>query len=114
MYLISQIRKGGGSTVLCSWQFSNSLNSHWCHFSIYQICVKYKKEWTSRKAVDDNKESMMDGEFLDLQMEKSTEGLSESSVQFMLQAVFFVSLIILAVYSVIVYISLHKYFGKCV
>ena len=83
------------------------------HFSIYQICVKYKKEWTTRKAVDDNKESMMDGEFLDLQMEKSTEGLSESSVQFMLQAVFFVSLIILAVYSVIEYLSLHKYFGKC-
>ena len=55
----------------------------------------------------------MDGEFLDLQMEKSTEGLSESSVQFMLQAVFFVSLIILAVYSVIEYLSLHKYFGKC-
>ena len=72
------------------------------NFSIYQVCVKYKKEWLTGKPVGDNKESKMDEQFLDLQMEKSTEGLSESSVQFMLQAVFFVFLIFLGLISVII------------
>ena len=63
------------------------------------------------KPVDDNKESRMDETFLDLQMEKSTEGLSESSVQFMIQTVFFVFLIFLAMISVMIYISAHI-FGK--
>ena len=54
------------------------------------------------KPVDDNKESRMDEKFLDLQMEKSTEGLSESSVQFMVQTVFFVFLIFLALISVMI------------
>ena len=58
-------------------------------------------------AVDDNKESRMDEKFLELQMEKSTEGLSESSVQFMVQAVFFVILIALAVIRVMINIPLH-------
>ena len=37
------------------------------------------------KTVDDNLESPMDEKFMEYQMEKSTEGLSESSVQFTVQ-----------------------------
>ena len=69
--------------------------------------MKYKKEWLTGKPVGDNKESKMDEKFLDLQMEKSTEGLSESSMQFMVQAVFFVILIALAVIRVMINIPLH-------
>ena len=39
--------------------------------------------------VDDNAESRIDPAFLALQNERSTEGLSESVVQFMVQLTFF-------------------------
>ena len=60
--------------------------------SVFQILVKYKEEWASGEVVQDNRESSIDEEFLELQTERSTEGLSESCVQFMVQAVFFVLL----------------------
>ena len=60
--------------------------------SVFQILVKYKEEWASGEVVQDNRESAIDEEFLELQTERSTEGLSESCVQFMVQAVFFVLL----------------------
>ena len=69
-------------------------------FSVYKIFVKYKEEWMTGKAVDDNIESQMDKNFLEFQIEKSTEGLSESSVQFMVQTVFFVTFIYIALESV--------------
>ena len=69
-------------------------------FSVYKIFVKYKEEWMTGKAVDDNIESQMDKNFLEFQIEKSTEGLSESSVQFMVQTVFFVIFIFMALVSV--------------
>ena len=75
--------------------------------------MKYKKEWLTGKLVGDNKESKMDEKFLDLQMEKSTEGLSESSVQFMVQTVFFVFLISLSLLSVIMYIYLENICSSC-
>ena len=52
------------------------------------------------KTVDDNPESPMDEKFMEFQMEKSTEGLSESSVQFMVQTVFFVIFVYIALSSV--------------
>ena len=62
--------------------------------------MKYKAERKTRKVVDDNIESPMDKKFLEFQMEKSTEGLSESIVQFMVQTVFFVTFIYIALESV--------------
>lgn len=62
--------------------------------------MKYKEERKTGKVVDDNIESPMDKEFLEFQMEKSTEGLSESIVQFMVQTVFFVTFIYIALESV--------------
>ena len=70
------------------------------HFSVYQILVKYKEECMTGKTVDDNIESPMDEKFMEFQMEKSTEGLSESSVQFTVQTVFFVIFVYIAVSSV--------------
>ena len=70
------------------------------HFSVYQILVKYKDECMTGKTVDDNPESPMDDKFMEFQMEKSTEGLSESSVQFMVQTVFFVIFVYIAISSV--------------
>ena len=52
------------------------------------------------KTVDDNPESPMDEKFMEFQMEKSTEGLSESSVQFTVQTVFFVIFVYIALSSV--------------
>ena len=52
------------------------------------------------KTVDDNMESPMDDKFMEFQMEKSTEGLSESSVQFTVQTVFFVIFVYIALSSV--------------
>ena len=52
------------------------------------------------KTVDDNLESPMDEKFMEFQMEKSTEGLSESSVQFTVQTVFFVIFVYIALSSV--------------
>ena len=52
------------------------------------------------KTVDDNPESPMDEKFMEFQMEKSTEGLSESSVQFMVQTVFFFIIVYIALSSV--------------
>ena len=54
----------------------------------------------SGKTVDDNPESPMDEKFMEFQMEKSTEGLSESSVQFTVQTVFFVIFVYIALSSV--------------
>ena len=62
--------------------------------------MKYKEERKTGKVVDDNIESPMDKEFLEFQMEKSTEGLSESSVQFTVQTVFFVIFVYIALSSV--------------
>lgn len=62
--------------------------------------MKYKEERKTGKVVDDNIESPMDKKFLEFQMEKSTEGLSESIVQFMVQTVFFVTFIYIALESV--------------
>ena len=62
--------------------------------------MKYKEERKTGKVVNDNIESPMDNEFLEFQMEKSTEGLSESIVQFMVQTVFFVTFIYIALESV--------------
>ena len=70
------------------------------HFSVYQILVRYKEEYVTGKTVDDNQESPMDEKFKEFQMEKSTEGLSESSVQFMVQIVFFVIFVYIALSSV--------------
>ena len=70
------------------------------HFSVYQILVRYKEEYVTGKTVDDNPESPMDEKFKEFQMEKSTEGLSESSVQFMVQIVFFVIFVYIALSSV--------------
>ena len=70
------------------------------HFSVYQILVKYKEEYVTGKTVDDNPESPMDEKFMEFQMEKSTEGLSESSVQFTVQTVFFVIFVYIALSSV--------------
>ena len=50
--------------------------------------TKYIAEWKSGMVVDDNAESRIDPDFLALQNEKSTEGLSESVVQFMVQLTF--------------------------
>ena len=52
------------------------------------------------KTVDDNLESPMDEKFMEFQMEKSTEGLSESSIQFTVQTVFFVIFVYIALSSV--------------
>ena len=52
------------------------------------------------KTVDDNPESPMDEKFMEFQMEKTTEGLSESSVQFTVQTVFFVIFVYIALSSV--------------
>ena len=62
--------------------------------------MKYKEERKTGKVVNDNIESPMDNEFLEFQMEKSTEGLSESIIQFIVQTVFFVTLIYIALESV--------------
>ena len=62
--------------------------------------MKYKEERKTGKVVNDNIESPMDKKFLEFQMEKSTEGLSESIVQFMVQTVFFVTFIYIALESV--------------
>ena len=70
------------------------------HFSVYQILVRYKEEYVTGKTVDDNPESPMDEKFMEFQLEKSTEGLSESSVQFMVQIVFFVIFVYIALSSV--------------
>ena len=50
--------------------------------------TKYIAEWKSGVVVDDNAESRIDPTFLAFQNEKSTEGLSESVVQFMVQVTF--------------------------
>ena len=71
-----------------------------CHFSVYQILVKYKVECMTGKTVADNPESSMDEKFMEFQLEKSTEGLSESSVQFMVQTVFFAIFVYIALSSV--------------
>ena len=60
-------------------------------------------------AVDDNKESRMNEKFMEMQMDKSTEGLSESSMQFMVQAVFFVILIALALILVMINMPLNMF-----
>ena len=50
--------------------------------------------------VQDNRESLIEEEFLEFQSEKSTEGLSESCVQFLVQAVFLVLLMSFSLFSV--------------
>ena len=70
------------------------------YFSVYQILLKYKEECTLGKVVQDNRESQIDEKFFEFQAEKSTEGLSESCVQFMVQAVFFVLLMFFSLFSV--------------
>ena len=67
---------------------------------MYQILLKYKEECTLGKVVQDNRESQIDEKFFEFQAEKSTEGLSESCVQFMVQAVFFVLLMFFSLFSV--------------
>ena len=62
--------------------------------------MKNKADRKTRKEVGDNIESPMDKEFLEFQMEKSTEGLSESSIQFTVQTVFFVIFVYIALSSV--------------
>ena len=62
--------------------------------------LKYKEEYTLGKVVQDNIESQIDEKFFEFQAEKSTEGLSESCVQFMVQAVFFVLLMFFSLFSV--------------
>ena len=62
--------------------------------------MRYKEEYVTGKTVDDNPESPMDEKFMEFQLEKSTEGLSESSVQFMVQIVFFVIFVYIALSSV--------------
>lgn len=62
--------------------------------------LKYKEECTLGKVVQDNRESQIDEKFFEFQAEKSTEGLSESCVQFMVQAVFFVLLMFFSLFSV--------------
>ena len=96
LYLLYMVAVG---PVLPMFRFEN-LKIMCKYFSVYKICVKYKEEWMTGKAVDDNIESKMDEKFLEFQIEKSTEGLSESSVQFMVQTVFFVIFIYMALVSV--------------
>ena len=67
---------------------------------MYQILLKYKEEYTLGKVVQDKRESQIDEKFFEFQAEKSTEGLSESCVQFMVQAVFFVLLMFFSLFSV--------------
>ena len=57
-------------------------------------------ECVTGKPVADNPESPMDEKFMEFQLEKSTEGLSESSVQFMVQTVFFAIFVYIALSSV--------------
>ena len=67
---------------------------------MYRIFVKYKDECEGGTVVQDNRESLIDEEFLEFQTEKSTEGLSESFVQFLVQAVFLLLLVFLSLFSV--------------
>ena len=67
---------------------------------MYRIFVKYKDEFERGTVVQDNRESLIDEEFLEFQTEKSTEGLSESFVQFLVQAVFLLLLVFLSLFSV--------------
>lgn len=67
---------------------------------MYRIFVKYKDERERGTVVQDNRESLIDEEFLEFQTEKSTEGLSESFVQFLVQAVFLLLLVFLSLFSV--------------
>ena len=75
-------------------------NSHSFCSSVYRIFVKYKDECGRGTVVQDNRESLIDEEFLEFQTEKSTEGLSESFVQFLVQAVFLLLLVFLSLFSV--------------
>ena len=70
------------------------------YFSVYQILEKYKEEHTNGKVVRDNRESQIDEKFFEFQTEKSTEGLSESCVQFTVQTVFLVLLLFFSLFSV--------------
>ena len=67
---------------------------------MYRIFVKYKDECEGGTVVQDNRESLIEEEFLEFQTEKSTEGLSESFVQFLVQAVFLLLLVFLSLFSV--------------
>ena len=67
---------------------------------MYQILLKYKEECMLGKVVQDSRESQIDEKFFEFQAEKSTGGLSESCVQFMVQAVFFVLLMFFSLFSV--------------
>ena len=67
---------------------------------MYQILEKYKEEHTNGKVVRDNRESQIDEKFFEFQTEKSTEGLSESCVQFTVQTVFLVLLLFFSLFSV--------------
>lgn len=67
---------------------------------MYRIFVKYKDECEGGTVVQDNRESLIDEEFLEFQTEKSTEGLSESFVQFLVQAVFLLLIVFLSLFSV--------------
>ena len=67
---------------------------------MYHIFVQYKDECGRGTVVQDNRESLIDEEFLEFQTEKSTEGLSESFVQFLVQAVFLLLIVFLSLFSV--------------
>ena len=67
---------------------------------MYRIFVKYKDECGRGTVVQDNRESLIEEEFPEFQTEKSTEGLSESFVQFLVQAVFLLLLVFLSLFSV--------------